>query len=128
MRARQSSQQRLLLPKMSPLNKLPPPKVGNPLEVAMTGAPEVEIPSGVLLVEAAILLLVEVAILLLAEVAILSGVLLVEAAILSGVLEEVVPTGPPLPLPLPPPRMPKNLPIGLNAVPGTVRRKSQTTR
>jgi len=109
MRARQSSQLRLLLPTMSLLNKLPPPKVGNPLEMAVTGVLEVVIPSGLLLVEAATP----------------SGLLLVEAEILSGVLKEVVTTG--LPLPLPPPRMSKNLPSGLNAVPGTVRRKSQTT-
>lgn len=94
---------------MSLLNKLPPPKVGNPLEMAVTGVLEVVIPSGLLLVEAATP----------------SGLLLVEAEILSGVLKEVVTTG--LPLPLPPPRMSKNLPSGLNAVPGTVRRKSQTT-
>jgi len=118
MRARQSSQLRLLLPTTSLLNKLPPLKV----EMAVTGVLEVAIPSGVLLVGAVILsgvLLVGAAIpsgMPPAGAAILSGVLLVEAAILSGVL-----------LPPPPPRMPKNLPSGLNAVPGTVRRKKQTT-
>ena len=122
MKARQNSQLRLLLLTMSLLNKLPPPKIGNPLQVAMTGVLEVVILSGVL------------------KAVMLNGVLEEEKEeaeeeeekekeerILSGVLEVVpVPTG--LPLPLPPPRMPKSLLSGLTAVPGTVKRKSQTTR
>ena len=61
-----------------------------------------------------------------AEAAILSGA--PEVVVLSGVLKVVILIGPPPPLLLPPPRMLKSLPTGLTAVPGTVKRKSQTTR
>ena len=106
MKARQNSQLRLLpltmLPTIPLLNKLPLPKVGNPLEVARNGALKLVIPSGVLEVEV--------------------------LAILNGVLKQVITTGPPLPLPPPRMRMPKSLPSGPTAVPGTVKRMSQITR
>ena len=60
------------------------------------------------------------------EVVILSGAL--RLAIPTGVLKVAPLTGPPL-LPLQSPRRtPKSLPNGLTAVPGTVKRKSQTIR
>jgi len=105
MKARPNSRPRLLLPTMPLLNKRLPPKIGEPLEMVITGVVEME---------------AEV------EVVILNGV--PKLATPSGVPKVVTLTGPPLlPLP-PPPRTPMSLPSGPTAVPGTVKRKSQTTR
>jgi len=96
---------RLLLSTMPLLNKSPPPRNGEPVEVAMigvlkvvtlTGLPKVVIPTGP-----------------------------PKVVTLSGVLGVVTLTGP---LPLPPPRMPKSLPSGLTDVPGIVKRRSRTIR
>lgn len=104
----------MLPPMMLLRNKLPQPKIGEPRQEGRTGLPEAE-----------------------AEAEILSGLLvvvatpiglLVVAATPIGALKLVIPTGPPPPpLPL---RMSKSPPIqsGLIAVPGTVKRKSQTIR
>ena len=100
MKARPSWRLRLRLPMMLLLNKLLLPRIGSPVEaVILSGVRKPAIPSGVR-----------------------------RLPILSGALKVAILTGPPLLLSPPPPRTPRNLLSGLTAVPGTVKRKSQTIR
>lgn len=140
MKARLNSRLRLLLP-MTPLpNKLPPQKIGEPAEVAMTGLPqEEEVLTGVpqeegvltgVLEEEETQVLEEVVVTQVPEVVVtrvleaLTGVL--EEEVLTGVLEEVIRTGPLLPLRRP--RTLKSPASGLIAAPRTVKRKTQIIR